>query len=570
MKPDPADIKPELSCSVARPILQYLQSQYDEGVCRCFEQRAGIAFDYLERDDNWISFSCYNRLLDLLVEITGNQHAPYEVGLMGGKGASVSMLRAIAMQVMSIKSFYWLMTLIQRSYSKVADWKVRRLRRGAAVLGLEYLPPFRQTHRNCASVQGYLASIPTWLGLPPADVRHPQCAAEGASECVYEITWQERPTLLITLLVCLGGVVALWVGVSWGHMDRVHALWGGILGCLLICCAGRFWQVSHELVLTKEQNRKEADLLLQSLHNIEQINRGLQQRVEARTADLVAANQSLNKALQDLSESREKELKAERQAVVGVLAAGMAHEMNNPLNAVILTMQELREEENPRTELRPLFERADRALSRCQRIINELLAFAREPKVSLDELGSIVRDAVALFAGESSPAIQIVTEVASHLPKVFLDRPQIQQALLNLLHNAADAMQGKGEIEIALRAEGGTILLSITDHGPGMSEAVRQRIFEPFFTTKKAGKGLGLGLAITAQLVHRNGGTIEVASREGKGATFALKFPVPAAQESSAVAAKEPDGTAEQTRSASTFPTSSEGKPCPIPQLRRQ
>ena len=156
----------------------------------------------------------------------------------------------------------------------------------------------------------------------------------------------------------------------------------------------------------------------------------------------------------------------------------------------------------------------------------ELLAYSRDSNCRLADVADIVSSTVSTFQAEQSDTLTMDFDIASSLPPVSVDRGQIQQAVMNLLDNAAQAMGGKGRITVAVRCDKEYVVISVRDTGPGMNEETRKRIFDPFFTTKPRGKGLGLGLAITWQLVQRNGGTIDVNSRDGQGSEFMLRLPL--------------------------------------------
>jgi signal transduction histidine kinase len=304
---------------------------------------------------------------------------------------------------------------------------------------------------------------------------------------------------------------------------------GAAIAVLASALAGYFCGrvVDYQIQLRNihPQIEQQATSLLESLRETEKLNEELQDRVVTRTEELSNANERLQKAFGDLEASQEKALAAERQAVIGVLAAGMAHEINSPLNGIRLSLQAIREDLGPESPVASLLQTADRATSRCKRIVDDLLSFAREPRqtrrIALEE---ILVASLALFQKESGRDIDLSVDLGDNLPRLYLDRAQIQQAIFNILSNAADAMGGKGKIHVKLASEDDELVLRIADNGPGMSEELQQKIFDPFFTTKTGGKGTGLGLSITYQLVRRNGGTVEVASREGEGATFTLRF----------------------------------------------
>ena len=225
-----------------------------------------------------------------------------------------------------------------------------------------------------------------------------------------------------------------------------------------------------------------------------------------------------------LEASREREIKAQRQAAVGVLAAGMAHEINSPLNAVSLSLQSMTEKLPAETECGAELGTMSRALVRCKRIVTELLAFARNPRSDPDSrIEETVERSLTLFRREH-PGVRVEREIRRDMPRLTIDRLQMQQAILNLLVNASDAMNGTGAVRVTLARENDRIALHVVDDGPGIKEEEVSRIFDPFYSSKPSGRGMGLGLPITAEIVGRNGGRIEVV-RDGKGGHFVVSFP---------------------------------------------
>jgi signal transduction histidine kinase len=202
----------------------------------------------------------------------------------------------------------------------------------------------------------------------------------------------------------------------------------------------------------------------------------------------------------------------------------MAHELNNPLHAVSVSVQGLKVDLQSNPEYGPFVLNIERATRRCRRIIGEILSFSRESKSVRADLHAIVDSAAETFRNEH-PALTVELDVVAGLPEVLLDSAQIGQALMNLFMNASDAMGGTGIVRVGVAREGSSAVISVRDSGPGMTEEVKNRIFDPFFTTKQ--KGMGLGLSITWQLVQKNGGTIEVESQIGQGTTFRIRLPIP-------------------------------------------
>ena len=224
---------------------------------------------------------------------------------------------------------------------------------------------------------------------------------------------------------------------------------------------------------------------------------------------------------------------------LGTLAAGVAHELNSPLQVITGLSESLlnrvKQGDYDPARLNQNLDTINRSGWRCAEIVRSLLTYARAStsQIQLHDLNSLVRDTLLLIEHQlrSWSNITAVTELAPQLPQLLCDRNQITQVLINLLTNARDAMPEGGEITIRTLHEAATahLILQVSDNGPGMPETTRARIFEPFFTTKPAGKGTGLGLYIVAGIVRAYGGEILVESALGKGTTFTLAFPEPAA-----------------------------------------
>jgi two-component system NtrC family sensor kinase len=229
-------------------------------------------------------------------------------------------------------------------------------------------------------------------------------------------------------------------------------------------------------------------------------------------------------------QAQEEIMKSERLAMVGQLAAGVAHEINNPLGGILLFSRLLLQKAPSEGIMRDNLERIEKDAKRCQSIVQGLLDFARqrEPKVEILELNGVLEKTVDLF--ESQPLfhnIEIVKQYQPDLPVISADLAQIQQVFVNIIMNASDAMEGKGVLTIGTRSIdiNDYVEISFTDTGNGIPPDELERIFEPFFTTKGVGHGTGLGLSISYGIVQRHGGTIKVSSRVGEGSTFVVILP---------------------------------------------
>jgi two-component system NtrC family sensor kinase len=229
-----------------------------------------------------------------------------------------------------------------------------------------------------------------------------------------------------------------------------------------------------------------------------------------------------------LHETQNQLAQADKLASIGRLAAGVAHEINNPLTGVLTYATLLKKRmaaEGPDAED---LEVIIRETIRCRSIIRELLDFARPtpPARKPTNLNEVVRHSVAVVMTQLRlNQVSLALDLAPDLPLAFADANQIQQVLVNLLLNAADALgAGGGEIRIGSKASEGFVELVVEDHGEGIPIDLQPHLFEPFFTTK-GNKGTGLGLAVSWGIVQSHGGTIAVDSAPGQGARFTVRIP---------------------------------------------
>jgi len=219
---------------------------------------------------------------------------------------------------------------------------------------------------------------------------------------------------------------------------------------------------------------------------------------------------------------------SEKLASIGRLAAGVAHEINNPLTGVLTFAHLLREKPNMDDQDRQDLDLIIHETSRAAEIVRGLLDFARERpalKEPLD-LNDVVRRTMRLIRNQKSfERIVIQEELRDVLPAVEGDRNQLQQVFLNLSLNACEAMPNGGTLTITTVADGDRVQVRMHDTGCGISPEHLPQIFEPFFTTKPVGKGTGLGLSVSYGIVEQHGGALEVETEEGKGSTFIIRLP---------------------------------------------
>jgi signal transduction histidine kinase len=377
-------------------------------------------------------------------------------------------------------------------------------------------------------------------------------AMTGLSALVDDVATTSEPVHQATALAL--GVASL-VMVPLRVKDRVF----GVLS-VSASRARRFTESDRDLLSAVASHVALAVDKAESFQTIEELSRGLEDKVRVRTEQLRAAHEELQAAYRNLQQTQMQLIQREKMASVGQLVAGVAHELNNPIGFVysnVSTLEDfvrrlramldvyrglpLPEAEGARAATQWEALKVDYALryldsmtqgiregaERARKIVRDLRVFARadddvwqpidlhaELESSLTLLNHLLKDRVT------------VHRKFGELPAVECVRSQIDQVFLNLLANAAQAISGPGEIAIETRQENGAAVVSITDTGSGIAPEVMGRVFDPFFTTKPVGEGTGLGLSISYELVKKHRGEILATSSPGQGATFTVRLPI--------------------------------------------
>lgn len=299
----------------------------------------------------------------------------------------------------------------------------------------------------------------------------------------------------------------------------------------------------------------------ESFQTIEDLTRGLEDKVRVRTEQLRAANEELQAAYRNLQATQMQLIQREKMASVGQLVAGVAHELNNPigfvfsnvttlddfvrrLRAIVDTYRAVELPEPARTQVQAQWDalKVDYALryldsmiqgiregaERTRKIVRDLRVFARSDDAMWQpvDLHEEIESSLTLLNHLLKDRVTVHRKLGT-LPSVECVRSQIDQVFLNLLANAAQAIEGPGEITVETRVDGGCAVVVITDTGPGIPPEVMGRVFDPFFTTKPVGEGTGLGLSISYEIVvKKHGGELTAASPPGQGAVFTVRLPL--------------------------------------------
>jgi signal transduction histidine kinase len=237
----------------------------------------------------------------------------------------------------------------------------------------------------------------------------------------------------------------------------------------------------------------------------------------------------LGQARRDQELMFERLARSEKLVAVGQLAAGVAHEINNPLSGSLHCLENLGRVDHDAGRRREYYELMADGISRAQKVVRNLLEFARQhpPDIRPVDLNALTEKSLALVRAPFEQGhVRAVLSFDLGLPHVAADAHQIGQVVMNLLLNALEAMPGGGLCEVETTRCGDECRLRVRDSGHGIGPEVRGRIFDPFFTTKSDGRGSGLGLSVSLGIVERHGGRIEVTSAPGEGASFDVFLPV--------------------------------------------
>jgi two-component system, NtrC family, sensor kinase len=405
------------------------------------------------------------------------------------------------------------------------------------------VPYYRYLNGNHSFRSYWLANGERALGVVTPIENSPACSA---AEC------HAHPAEIKTLGVLDTNISLALTDQSVAESRRQVMLYTGlaILGVALLCAAFVQYMLGGPLRALQEGTRRLGagelgyQILLRSSGELQDLAQSFntmssQLREDDRQINAWAhtLEQRVEEKTRELSGAQEEMLRVERMASIGKLAAVVAHEINNPLAGILtyakLLKKRLSREATPNAENISMLDLVESESRRCGEIVKNLMTFARPTSLNREpaDLNRVIGRCVRLVKHQLElKNIELQSRLDNDLPLVRCDHGQIEQVILALVMNAIDAMPNGGNLILSSRKGPGPgeIQLEVRDDGVGMPPEVLAKMFEPFFTTKEHGRGLGLGLAISRNIVDRHGGRIEVASVPGRGTTFTITLPLQA------------------------------------------
>lgn len=376
----------------------------------------------------------------------------------------------------------------------------------------------------------------TTYGLGGVAVFYPSYRGRGAS-MVRPL--KELLVFFVVLFAVCGGIVVFTVAQFASPIRQLEKRAEGMARGELAdpVSAGTEGDEIGRLTFALEEMRR---ALRDKLRSTEEVNLDLERAVQNRTADLAKKNRELAEALDKLTQAQAQLVRSEKLASIGQLVAGIAHEINNPVNAIVNTVGPLDEvtaeleaaDEATRREatrdIREMVRVVQRGAQRTKAIVQALHNYSRtdDEKVVEFDIDRTIDDSLELLRHLLKQNITVEKRYGD-AGRVSGHAGQIGQVLMNLLTNAAQAVAGRetATIRVESRGDAEQVVITIADNGPGIPTQVLPRIWDPFFTTKDVGEGTGLGLSIVHELVERHGGTIAVETELDKGTAFTVTLP---------------------------------------------
>jgi len=504
----------ELSCRYLTPLLDIAEAEGLTDGIRELIARWQVTLPELRDESNWVSLRFCEGMVDWLAARVGADKLATRVAEAAYSPRALGVLYPVLRAIGSPRVGYGALTQIVPRMNKISAVAVTGLRRGFAEI--EYRPADAE-HKEaspliCLLRKQQITAGPTLWGLPPARIEESQCQARGSESCRYQVRWVERMSWrgLITGLLA-GGLLAFLLPHDILPIT-VAMIAGGALGRIWDMRAHardlRAFVDEHDRALTEAIDTTE-----RRFKELQQAKAEVDARVEQRTAELKIAT--------------ERRVHTEKLAVLGTLAAGLAHEVRNPTNAIINGLRPVQRQLTA-SGADPDFVESVRiaieAGEQISRLVGDLLDVGRTdrgPEPWDPHQG--IEAAIRLLSARGQ---QVSFERDLRFSGEIIGRPPaLNQIFLNLFDNALRAAGKGGRVRVASRAEREGVEITVADSGPGVPPELAQRIFDPFFTTREVGDGTGLGLHFSRQVAYDHGGSLDLVTAPGWGACFRLWLP---------------------------------------------
>lgn len=306
-----------------------------------------------------------------------------------------------------------------------------------------------------------------------------------------------------------------------------------------------FYKVSHLAIFAfinlaifylRNQNQQYESRLEKAYNELQNKARTIHEQreeLQAQNEELEERRQELKSQNEQLRSTQDQLVHSEKMASLGILTAGVAHEINNPINFIYngsVAVEQHMSEKCPEqlNEIRPFLEAINTGVSRAYSIVKSLNKYSRSKPWNYIEydLHEVVEDCLTMLYNQHKDHVEIKREFAGVQISVMASEGQLHQAFLNILSNAIQAIDGRGTVTIRTRLKNETAEVAMSDNGQGISPEDQKKIFDPFFTTKDPGKGTGLGLSITQKIIYEHNGSINFQSALNKGSVFTVHFPL--------------------------------------------
>ena len=508
-------------------VIRYVQQELGPGAADRVVAASGKSREHLLNLKGWTSFAVYERVCEAAVEVAGGDHVGRDIGRYSlsaeSLGLYVTLSRAIGSVGSVQSSLRYLPDIINR-FNHCQTVRLLNTIGNSAVFEVRDPVEVGFSRLRCNMMLGFLEALPLMrYGAQEVQLRHPQCAGDGYDSCIYEIHWSQLPDRLSPLLIVgisAGAGIALG-GASWGlaepraGMARVGG--GGLLLSALAAISIRRARSIEKHVATLIHHRNE----LHEAHTA----------VDDRYNELNRAHTELERRSTELKLAQKELVRSERLGAMGRMVSGIAHEINNPLAAILATAEIIEKaEKNPNTL--ELVYNIIAQVERCRRLVRRMLEFVREQPMERIpiNINDVVQGSVDLLRHRvrlSGIGLRLHSGETSAV--VDGDYGQLQQVVLNLLENAIHSLEqqdGERTISVAVSVSGDRVKIDVVDNGEGVQEELRDQIFEPFFTTKEVGVGTGLGLSIAYGIIAAHQGALELLpSRNSRGAHFRISLP---------------------------------------------